>query len=270
MKYCVPYYRGFRYMDQVDEVIIPYDEKDVNFIQSVLKKEQLKNKILIMDIENAEAFQKNNTIQVFAELQQKDYNLKLRFDNYNEDMKDVYQELKQMNIPFFFALYVRHWDVFTHLINLGVSDIYVIEELAFELNLLGPVAHAKDISIRVFANVAQSSCDENYSVKSFFIRPEDVIVYAPYVDVIEFLGEGKEIQETLYKIYAIKGKWIGDLNELIMGLMDSIPNKSIIPAIFGEVRAKCGKKCLKGGKCNICTSVVNTAKALDEKDLIFK
>ena len=33
MKYCVPYYKTFKYMEEVDEVIIPYVKEDINFIK---------------------------------------------------------------------------------------------------------------------------------------------------------------------------------------------------------------------------------------------
>lgn len=268
MKYCVPYFKAFKYMEEIDEIIIPYDEKDINFIQSILKQENLKDKVLIIDVQDMAAFYENNTMSIFLELQKQGYKIKLKFNEY-DDESDLYQKLKENNLSFFFGLYVRHWDVFTHLIKMGVSDVYIIEELAFELNLLGPVAHASNVSIRVFANIAQSSWDENHSIKSFFIRPEDISIYEPYVDVIEFFGKTKEVQEVMIKVYAIKKKWIGDLNELIIGLAESVPNKSIIPAIFGAIRVKCGKKCLKGSKCNICNSLVQTANTLNEKDLIF-
>ena len=270
MKYCVPYFKHFKYNAEISEVIIPYDEQDINFIQRVLEIDYLKEKTLVIEVLDAAAFIENNRIVLFNKLISKEYNIKLRFEDYNENYKDFYKQLKTDNVQFFFKEYVRNWDFFHGLIETGVSDIYIVESLGFELNLLGPVAHVSDVSLRVFANVLQNGWDDNASVKSFFIRPEDVAVYAPYVDIIEFIGATKEYQETMVKIYAIRQKWVGDLNELILGLRDSIPNKSIIPAVFGDVRVRCGKKCLKGSKCNICNAVVNTAHSLDEKDLIFR
>ena len=38
MKYCVPYYKTFKYMDEVDEVIVPFVTEDINFIKSLKQR----------------------------------------------------------------------------------------------------------------------------------------------------------------------------------------------------------------------------------------
>ena len=44
-------------------------------------------------------------------------------------------------------------------------------------------------------------------------------------------------------------------------------SRYIIPR-FAETRIKCGKKCLKGGKCQICERIMQLANSLKKANLI--
>ena len=61
------------------------------------------------------------------------------------------------------------------------------------------------------------------SIKTFFIRPEDVSIYATFVDVFELVADEKR-QQVLYKIYK-QEKWFGKL-------------KDVIPTFKGELDSK--------------------------------
>ena len=99
--------------------------------------------------------------------------------------------------------------------------------------------------------------------KYFYIRPEDVSVYEPYVDYFEFFGK-LDRQAVLYKIYK-EGQWLGSLNELIGGLKNEIPNVCIVP-YFGTARVGCGKRCSYNKSCEVCSNIKNLAKVLESKD----
>ena len=118
--------------------------------------------------------------------------------------------------------------------------------------------HEKNIKVRAYANVAQSSSllDNMNTITSFFIRPEDIKYYENHLDVVEFFGP-VEKQDVLYEIYT-KGKWLGNLKDLIIGLQDSI-NNNVIIGCFGVVRMRCNKHC-NYSQCNICTSFLNIDK----------
>ena len=95
---------------------------------------------------------------------------------------------------------------------------------------------------------------------------EDIEVYEKYVDICEFFGD-LDRQSVLYEIYT-KGKWIGDLQQLILNFKYSLSNQTIAP-IFSEARLGCNKKCNQG-KCNICHHIVSTGKILAENNLVFR
>lgn len=270
MKYCVPYDRNFHYLNEIDEVIVPFNDS-LDFFKRLIDKKRIHHSRIILDIEDSMVFHEDwkTYYPVLKELKEKhEINYALRFDVYSDLFLDFYEELKLLDIQFFFKTFVRDWDVFHGFIKLGVSDLYIVESLAFELNLLGPAAHAKGISIRVFANVCQNSWSGGDSLKSFFIRPEDVEIYAPYVDIIE-LFEGNVNLSILYKIYAKDKKWFGDLQDIITGLNQPLDSRRVLP-FFAEMRVKCGKKCMKGNPCKICERIVSAAKTLEENNFILK
>lgn len=270
MKYCVPYSQHFKYSKEVDEIMFMYDEWHNQSIVHTLAEmaEEFKGQRVIIQVLDYDYFVKWKTALTLIDLKQKEINFAVAFQNYTEDMDETLSQLKENNIPFFFMTRVSNWDTFNGLIKLGVSDIYIVEELGFELNKLGPLAHASSVSIRTFANVCQTQWKKGDSLKSFFIRPEDVSIYEPYVDVLEFFGD-TNAQEVMYKVYAIDKQWFGNLKEIIIGLDIDLDSRFVLPA-FGAARAKCGKKCLKGINCQICDRIMTASKTFEKKGIYFK
>jgi hypothetical protein len=78
--------------------------------------------------------------------------------------------------------------------------MYICEELGFSLDKISKILHDNNVRVRVFPNICQSSFPETPSIKTFFIRPDDITVYATFVDVFELISD-KERQRVLYKVY---------------------------------------------------------------------
>lgn len=271
MKYCVPYLKKFKYKDKVDEFMVDCTEgrnlsifKQLSSDKSKFQPHQRFN--LMFDVKDFD--EKKDIKQAIALKQSKpEVNFSIVFKDFSKGYINVYEELKANEIPYFFLTRVKSKDEFCGLIEMGVSDIYIVEEMGFILNLLGPLAHAAGVSIRVFANICQSSWYNTTPEKSFFIRPEGVPVYTPYVDVIEFFGDNN-VQEVMYKAYAIDKKWFGNLREIIIGLDKDIDSRSL-PASFELKRIRCGKQCVIGGKCSMCDRWVELSKTYSEKGFYF-
>ena len=64
-------------------------------------------------------------------------------------------------------------------------------------------------------------------------------------------------------------QWFGDLNEIIINFNDNVDNRFIVRE-FAPRRIKCGKKCLKGGHCDFCDTVVKLSKTLKEAGIMIK
>jgi hypothetical protein len=216
-------------------------------------------------------FIKNNSIKFFNALKKEHPELDFAFKLTEYYIsKEVYEIIHNSEIKHkvFFSDFVDNWDTLWGFLFLGVSDIYIVEELGFELNQVAEAAHAYGTQVRVFPNIAQSSWTKTPALMKFFIRPDDVETYEPYVDVMEFLGKEDSI-ETYYKIYAIDKAWFGPLKEVIIGFDGEIDSRFILP-IFAEWRIRCGKRCLKGHPCKICKSIEDLSMVLKEKNLMIK
>ena len=145
--------------------------------------------------------------------------------------------------------------------------MYICEELGFFLNKISKILHNNNIKIRVFPNICQSSFSETPSIKTFFIRPEDISIYAKYVDVFELIAE-EDRQRVLFKIYK-QEKWLGKISEIIPTFKGDLDSKFIIGS-FGTIRSKCGKRCMyKPNSCDICNRFIELAQSFEQNNIFI-
>lgn len=259
MKYCIQFYQNCRYINEVDEITIKYQKQILKYLETAPKEQRIIIDISKVEDENII----DNNLEIFSIAKLKHENLTIKMSKFLSNKCEI---LKEKNISYFFAEFVDKWDVLMSFIKMGVSDVYIVNELGFELQNVSKVCKKNNVNIRVFPNVAQNSYGSNDKkdnldrIKSFFIRPEDIWVYEPYVDVCEFFGP-LDRQSVLYKIYS-SGRWLGSLEELIIGLQLPILNKTILLP-FGEERLNCRKKCYYG-QCLLCEKILSIAKYLEE------
>lgn len=164
---------------------------------------------------------------------------------------------------------IDNWDELLGFCDLGVSDVFISGELGFDLKRVSEVVHEKGIQIRAYPNVCQSAWGINEDgFKSFYIRPEDIDTYGQYIDIIEFQDfEGR--QNILYETYFHSKEWNGNIQELIHGLKKRVNGYYILGSEFGNRRAKCQRKCLKGERgCHLCDSLVELAETIEKSKKI--
>ena len=265
MKYCTVYSNTSHIIDKVDEIIIYFDKnKILNLFTDFIPKHQ--NQRIIIELkddyeDNLESLKK--ILNIYKERPQLKFDLLV--NNFEQEFIDL---LKNSDIKYFFHIYVNNWDTFRGLIALGASDIYIVENMGFELDKIAAIAHEHNIQIRVFPNVVQSSWNDIQDIYKFFIRPEDIDVYEKYIDVYEFYGNSKKT-EVYYNIYKNNKIWFGNLKEIIIGMNSDLDSRYIIPR-FADKRSRCGKECFKGGKCKICDRIIELSQSLKDADLIVK
>lgn len=257
MKYSINFHRDFRYMEEIDEIIITYKDKNAEVLDFL--KTVSENQRVILDTTKDDNIVIEKNLEIFSAAKKIHKNIAIKMALWQRSAAaDLYEE----NIPFFFDTFADSWDILISFIKMNVSDVYVANELGFELKNISKVCKDANVNIRVFPNVAQTSSkiDNLDMLKAFFIRPEDIYAYEPYVDICEFFGP-LDRQSVLYEIYKSE-KWLGDLRELIIGLNFSIGSKTILPC-FGEERVNCGKKCYYG-QCIICDKIKTISNQLKE------
>lgn len=262
MRYCIQYYKDFRYNSSIDEIIFPFTENIVD----IISQEKWKNtQRFIIDISSVS----NDLFSIMPLILM----CKKIHDNLSVMMtlnqgNSIITELKNANISFFYYEYAKTLDQIYGLICLGASDIYVTESAGFNLKEIGEYCHNKNVLVRVIPNIAQYTVGLSLSIPSpckFFIRPEDTSIYEKYVDIFEIIAPQDKLS-VLYEIYKNR-IWNGDLNKIITGFEDILPNASLIPH-FGTIRLSCQQKCMLG-KCNQCIVMKEMAKKFDKNKVNF-
>ena len=265
MNYAIRFFSSSKKLYDFDEIIIKYDHFTLA-LDDFIKYH--KNQRIIIDLldlsareENSDRF--NENIELFKQTNEKWTNITLRL-NFAEDIARV-EQIKDAGLPFYINTPVDNLDTLRYLIDLGVSDVYIANEMGFNLKKVSEFCHNNGVKVRVYPNVAQSGINTYTmdSITKFFIRPDDISAYEEYVDVFEFFGNLVS-QDVLYDIYS-DGRWQGDLNDLILDLNKEINCMNLFPD-FGEHRIKCEKRCMID-KCNYCMIADSFAKELKKKDI---
>ena len=57
---------------------------------------------------------------------------------------------------FFFDTQISDVDTLNALLKLGATDVYIVENLCFELDKISELVHSYNVAIRVYPNIAQS------------------------------------------------------------------------------------------------------------------
>lgn len=261
MKYCIQYDKNFRYNDIIDEVIFHYDDYKDNLLNEIGKQKWKTNQRIIVHIGNYVS----DYIPLLRKIM-KDYN------NFAVLLTSPYEkekELKEYNIPFFYDTYADTADEVYGLIKRGVSDIYITESLAFNIAEVGQYCKNKGVNVRVIPNIAQYKIGFKNQIPDpykFFVRPEDVEIYEPFVDVFEIISPLNR-QSIIYEIYK-NGQWMGDLGQLIVGFDEPFYNSGLVP-FFGPERLKCRQKCMQE-KCNLCQQMKELSDSFYKNNLEIK
>lgn len=268
MAFCFKFKRDRQYMDVIDEIIIKYHLS--NNLLDFLKEH--KDQRIILDIEDAHEFLDQNGVTFLTFVKNSSENpgnWAVRFPSIFSEKTININKLKtfqELEIPYFFNTYIDRWDILYGLFELGVSDIYITNELGFELDKVKAAADKYNCKIRVLPNVAQSAWFDTPDLKKFFIRPEDIDDYAPYVDVFEFFendDSAPSVGSVLYNIYANDKQWYGRLKEIISNFNSELDGRFTHPLWISR-RIKCGKKCLKGSRCDMCNTIAALGETLEK------
>ena len=254
MKYGMRYDNRSRHLNDFDEIFLVYDHPTVGIIEHIQKYKPEQRVILDVTGLSEDDFDKSK--DYFSAAAEVHSNIAL------VGAIGQVRELEESGLPYFFPHIVSCWDELNGYIKLGVSDVYVGNEFAFNMTYIANVCRTAGVQVRAYANIAQTNCaSAANTITQFYIRPEDVVLYEEYIDVIEFYGP-LDRQDVLYEIYT-KGQWLGDLSTLIIGLKEEVHNP-IITGIFGTLRRDCGKRCSYSPSCNVCTRFVSISNTLKE------
>ena len=254
-------------LNKFDELIIKY-EGQIKPLAKFMQDHSTQHIVLsINNIQNFIDRQEWNKLNLIYE-QCPNFSIRFselkKFELLDEEIINASQKL---TMKFFTGLLVSNFDQLHYLCNLGVSQVYLVEDMGFDLVRAKRICSQYGVQIRIFPNVVQRSIKQGPALKGFFIRPEDLNEYHDCVDTVEFWGP-LDKQSLLLKFYS-NGTWAGRLDEIIIDFDQPIESQ-YVHSSFGKIRKECNKRCLKGEKCDICNEIIDIAILLKEKNITIK
>lgn len=253
LKSCIEWRKSFKNLPEIDQFNIDYRNKEIKLLNFLNQYAQTQR----VNIRLPEGTTEDD-IELLEAAADKGFNIAIILPGtkYTERLKDK-------NIKFYFEEACYTWDDLQRQINLGVSDVFISGQLGFEIKQVSEMVG--NIQIRCYANICQPNIFGEDGFKSFYIRPEDVDFYSKYVDIIEFFNSVKN-QQVLYDVYFKTKEWNGKLREIIKGMTSDINNYYILGSEFARRRSECGKKCLKGNRCQLCDRLTELANTIEDSD----
>lgn len=171
------------------------------------------------------------------------------------DSFDIMDICKLYELKYFYAIPVNTLFELQALVDYGCCDARIDAPLTHMLDRL----IMYPITLRMTPNVAYYKyIPHKDGVIGSWVRPEDVELYEPFIDVFEFEDCDKIKEQSLYNTYAIHKKWPASLNNLISNL-DYQGNNRLIPRDLTEARLMCEQKCLTGHPCRLCYTFLDLA-----------
>ena len=146
----------------------------------------------------------------------------------------------------------------------GITQIMISGPLFFDLQTVYNKCQEKGVSIRLAPNLAYDAyIPRQNGIIGSYIRPEDMELYEPYVDICFFRFDTLAEERRLFNIYKNDKIWPGNLQFLIKNLNYPIDNRGIDKE-FAERRLTCRQNCCRTGLCHYCESYFRLINTIDK------
>ena len=245
MKYCVSGRQPMSALKTADEIRVNYQDYDriLDFI------EVLNDKTIILDMYSVRSAAEVD----WSRLQVYDKSFNFIVCLYN--LKDgIYEKCKELNLKFYWGFAINSYYKLRSIVKMNPAYVTLDAPLTFDLPIVKKITG--NIPIRICPNLAYSDgLIRDEGICGTWIRPEDLHFYESYIDVIEFNSKELRREMELMRIYKEQKKWNDNLKFIIDNLNIDIDN-TLFPPEFGELRVKCGQRCMMNGICHYCPSAV--------------
>lgn len=248
MKYCLSYKQDANYLQKADEIRIP-----ANAVNTILDiHETAPNATIILMFPYLES----EKIALLDWKGLENYNILLK-NNFiiGASNREIWDECKKRGIKFYCSTFINSFYDLQAAKDYGCCYALISAPLTHSLKKVKQIG----IPIRMVPNLADYSIiPKKDGVLGSWVRPEDVELYEPYVDVFEFETSEPRKERGLYRVYADKEGWPGSLNLLITNLNYQGTNR-LLPRDLADRRINCGQRCLTGTHCRACYHLLNAA-----------
>ena len=244
MKFCLHSRLESEYLQKADEIKV--DTRDYKSIPDLFEKYPDKDIIL-------ELFHKED----------KDWNELRRFGILSKghlilclDNPDDFPKAREVGIRYYLGYPVQTMYELNALVKNEVCYINIGTPLFFTMEDMKKI----EVPLRCVPNVAfTDGLIREDGVCGQWIRPEDLDMYSPMIDAVEFNYVKPDKEQALYRIYAEQKEWPGDLGMIIENLNHIGVNRMISKDVT-IARMNCRQKCQNvNGTCRICYRALDLA-----------
>lgn len=214
----------------------------------------------------------NFDLELFKQINKLHPDFALRLTS--EDQLEWIPALKENNISFFFdpeAISVSSLYTLNYLIELGVSDVYIANDLFYNLPQIYQIIHDHGIKTRWIFNRIATTVPIQETAKAPWIPPDATEIVEPYIDIYEFdCGDPYDWHkfDVYYDAWIKNQDWYGNLQEIILGLNIFVPENSLMGYDWIKYKTQCNFKCVrKDALCKKCLQYVEIADKLNEKHI---
>lgn len=168
------------------------------------------------------------------------------------------EKLISEKVPYYFGeeFAARNWTQLEGQIALGATDVFIFDDLTFQLSDVRNYCDKHNVKIRIILDKLSSSMSVSRKIPVYF--PQNIDYMAIYYDIAEFSTTDEHKLRVLYKTWFVKKEWLGNIQEINPDILFPYPTP-IIPKRFVRFRSNCGQRCLHGGYCDDCNKVPDLA-----------
>lgn len=248
MKYCLSSRQNSFLLKKADEIKVEF--RDKGSIYDLI--EDFPEKRIILSIPAAAAVD-------FAELS-------AMADAYSGEFvlalqsMEHYTAVRKQGLLWYYDYPIDSWSDARQLVELGAYFLIPGIPLFFQMEKLQSLG----VKIRVFPTICFFSYLPRMNGKcGQWIRPENVDLYEPYVESIEFFNKTLKQEETLFHVYAENKEWPGNLNLLLDNLRVDCDNRAF-PEEVAVKRLNCGGRCFESRTCHLCYSAFSFMQNIED------
>ena len=188
----------------------------------------------------------------------------------------ILPDLQEAHMRYFFdaSMSVGNYTNLDAFIRLGVSDIYPVDDLCYNINEVAEYCHSKDVRLRLILNaIPSTSFDKGINPRSSIYRPQDIDLLNRYYDTFEFdCGEPYDWAKfgVLYKTWFERKAWHGQISEINEDVHMNFHNDTIYPNLT-DYKIVCGRKCNQriGNYCKKCEQWLEIGEIFEDKRIKF-
>lgn len=188
---------------------------------------------------------------------------------------DAIPLLQKQNSKFFIDYTIqpaRSFSELHYLASLGVSDIYVADDLVYSMRKVHDYTQANNIGVRMVLNRIPSSFPDTDDPTGPWFAPQVLHVIKPYIDTVEFdCGSPFDWHQfgVYYRTWFTRKHWHGDLREIYPDLDLVIPNDSLFAEELIKYKIQCDRHCASDviQYCHRCEQFVELAQEMAERKI---